>query len=47
MQQHDWREGYVGDGVGNHVKPIPCCPGWEELEEVVVKVDRQRGLFDA
>jgi hypothetical protein len=46
LVKNDWREGYVGDGVGDHVTPIPCCPGWEELEEVVVKVDRQRGLFE-
>jgi len=46
LVMNDWREGYVGDGVGDHVTPIPCCPGWEVLAEVVVKVDRQRGLFE-
>lgn len=53
LQRNDWREGYLcqtvekQDGVITHITPIPCCPGWEAEEVQVVKVERQRGLFDA
>ena len=44
--KNEWREGYLGNPVGGMLTPIPCCPGWEAEEVVVVKVERQRGLFD-
>ena len=50
LLKDDWREGYIGAGVGGHVTPLPCCPGWESVPALVEPEKKkvlpgQRNLF--
>jgi hypothetical protein len=42
----DWREGYIGNGSGGQITPLPCCPGWEAAQVDARPVDRQKSLFE-